>query len=649
MYVIVLNSFYLWSISTPGRNGTPRTDLTEDVAANVTSNSLTPDQLLLERVIAKTFTDNNIRLDITDTIRAAFRTKLWRMGQLFISLGTNNRKIQLQKWMQSEWRFTVNESEVVRQVMSRKRESAQLESETQKRQCLEQRVTELKSKVHEQEKTRRSYLRKPFEDCTRQRQLTRVKEMVGQVKECICAEGYNPCSLEVQTPAGLTEVFDLSSQKLSRANTTFTSQYDKVRSSLCIKDKFTVPFEAYHELSMLSDLPSSSQVKKLTTTMNSEFNITSCPNNIIGVQQSIKERIKQRIKCLVKQNEREGKSTPSTIRIKLTGDGTQIGRGLNVVNIAFTIIDEGEKVYSVLGNYSLAILKIGEKYEELAAGLQDIIAEAENCEVVNVDDKVYNIEFYLGGDLKFLAIVCGIDAANADHACIWCKCPKEKRDDMTIEWSITDVSKGARTIEEILDKCTLGKQSKNRFNCSRAPLFQFIPIKRVIIDTLHLFLRISDNLTDLLIRDLRLQDSRNKKRKGETNLAVYEKHLNETCNIRFKWNTDHDTKEIKYRDLTGPEKLRLFKNTDLTKLFPLLPKVTDLQGLWSEFFSIINDINKEASNANDISAKTKAWVTKFTAVYQAKDVTPYIHACGGVYSVIWQQSSLQPARFGEIK
>jgi len=58
----------------------------------------------------------------------------------------------------------------------------------------------------------------------------------------------------------------------------------------------------------------------------------------------------------------------------------------------------------------------------------------------------------------------------------------------------------------------------------------------------------------------------------------------------------------------------------------LLPKVTDLQELWSEFFSIISDINKEASNANDISAKTKAWVTKFTTVYQAKDVTPYIHA-----------------------
>ena len=77
MYVLILtNSFYLWSISTPGSNGSPHTDLTEDVVTNITSISLTPDQLLLERVIAKTFTDNNIQLDIMDTIRAAFKTKL---------------------------------------------------------------------------------------------------------------------------------------------------------------------------------------------------------------------------------------------------------------------------------------------------------------------------------------------------------------------------------------------------------------------------------------------------------------------------------------------------------------------------------------------------------------------------------------------
>ena len=30
----------------------------------------------------------------------------------------------------------------------------------------------------------------------------------------------------------------------------------------------------------------------------------------------------------------------------------------------------------------------------------------------------HNIEYLLGSDLKFLAIVCGIEAANAKYACI---------------------------------------------------------------------------------------------------------------------------------------------------------------------------------------------------------------------------------------
>ena len=55
--------------------------------------------------------------------------------------------------------------------------------------------------------------------------------------------------------------------------------------------------------------------------------------------------------------------TPNTIRIKLTGDDTQIGR---VKNFAFTIIEEGEKAQSVSGNYSLAILQTGETYDDLA-------------------------------------------------------------------------------------------------------------------------------------------------------------------------------------------------------------------------------------------------------------------------------------------
>ena len=79
---------------------------------------------------------------------------------------------------------------------------------------------------------------------------------------------------------------------------------------------------------------------------------------------------------------------PSTIRIKLTGDITQIARGLSVVNIGFTVLEGQNRACSAFGNHSIAILKVSEKYEELVAGLEDICTEAKDLEVATIGDSV---------------------------------------------------------------------------------------------------------------------------------------------------------------------------------------------------------------------------------------------------------------------
>lgn len=254
--------------------------------------------------------------------------------------------------------------------------------------------------------------------------------------------------------------------------------------------------------------------------------------------------------------------------------------------------------------------------------MADIISEAKDTEVITVEDQVYTIQFYLGGDLKFLALVCGIESATAEHTCVWCKCSKSQRSDMQLHWSISDPSKGARSVEEIMEKCKLGKRNKNRYNCKQAPLFPFIPIKRVMIDTLHLFLRISDKLTDLLIRDLRIHDATNTTDQKLTYLEQYETFVNKKYKIRFKFSEDRDSKDIKYRDLTGPEKVRLFQNINIPATFPTLHNKTQLQNLWTNFFNLINEINEDTCDAKKIDTKAKTWVKSFTDIYQAKDITP---------------------------
>lgn len=88
-----------------------------------------------------------------------------------------------------------------------------------------------------------------------------------------------------------------------------------------------------------------------------------------------------------------------------------------------------------------------EDYDSLSEALADIIREA--SESIKVKGREHPIEYFLGGDMKFLAIACGIEAANSNYSCVWCKCPTNDRWNMDKEWSAFDSSKGARSVSEI--------------------------------------------------------------------------------------------------------------------------------------------------------------------------------------------------------
>ena len=324
-------------------------------------------------------------------------------------------------------------------------------------------------------------------------------------------------------------------------------------------------------------------------------------------------------------------NVPSKLSVKLSGDGTNVARNLHVVNFTFTLLEEVELRSLPSGNHTLAIIKVHEKYELLSSALSDICKEIENLSVIEYDGHSIEIEYYLTGDWKFLALVTGLDAANAEHACIWCKCPKADRHKVSLEWSITDTTKGARTIEETLMYSSKPK-SKQKYNCSRAPLFTSNPISRVVIDNLHLFLRIADVLINLLITALRRLDGIEQSvskldRKKQTHIAKYEAFLNEVCKIPFKFELSKDNaKKLQWRDLTGPEKLRLFTLVKIPDLFPDLPHKDRVQKLWMDFKVLYDKTSDAHTDPLSFKVEAKSWITMYLSVYQTKHVTPYIHA-----------------------
>ena len=109
-------------------------------------------------------------------------------------------------------------------------------------------------------------------------------------------------------------------------------------------------------------------------------------------------------------------------------------------------------------------------------------------------------------------------------------------------------------------------------------------------------------------------------------MKAYEEFLNGSCKIRFKWYLD-DSNKFAYRDLTGPEKHRVFNKINIPSLFPDLKEKIKLQNVWSTFYELINKLtDADSSDAVTFESSVKSWVKEFLTIYQTKDVTPYMHA-----------------------
>ena len=604
---------------------------------------------------------------LSKRIISGFRTRLYRILKSVSSAsqhGSTTLRALLLKWRsdpktQCQIKIYYSEMEVISlknendALIERKRKlETELENETAKRRKTEKSLSDQKKlskkakmqlkdivrKLIRKNKARGPSNEKDFTNYSKKQQKRIYKRFVEDGRNALSFfEGYGflPTKIEAyNSSSGESEEISLRDTTESKEVKVFDKDSpDHIKTILYIKERFGISMQAMHELSMRNKyMPSSYQLLKMVQDMNKKWRITPTPGGN-GVQQSIKERVISRVAKLAESV--DIKDIPA-LKIKLTGDGTYIGKRLHVVNIAFTIINEGKKAYSVEGNYPIAILKVKEEYENLRNELRDIREEIENTKFITFRGVQCDIEWYLGGDWKFLAMVCGIGSATSDYPCVWCVCQSSEKSDITKRWSAFDTAKGARTVEKITEMAAAKGALKSKYGCKHPPLFPSIPIKNVIIDTLHLFLRVTDTLQNLLILELRRQDAIEKKiyfndfdRRKYSHMTAYEKFLNSECGIDFHWTIDKETKKLRWRDLTGPEKKDLFSKINMNILLPSHCKVDSIQKLWKDFVEVYSMICSTMQKEDDIvrlQMKIDSWLQLFLSLYQTKHVTPYMHA-----------------------
>lgn len=113
-----------------------------------------------------------------------------------------------------------------------------------------------------------------------------------------------------------------------------SDELDMLNMILFVKDRCNVSGEAYHQLARIcKELPRHWKLKRRIQELNSLWKIYPTPSGTIGVQQKLEDRLAVRIRHLAKDPLFRSKK----LRVKLSGDGTNIGKHLHVINFTFTL------------------------------------------------------------------------------------------------------------------------------------------------------------------------------------------------------------------------------------------------------------------------------------------------------------------------
>jgi hypothetical protein len=196
-----------------------------------------------------------------------------------------------------------------------------------------------------------------------------------------------------------------------------------------------------------------------------------------------------------------------------------------------------------------------------------------------------------------------------------------------------------RTLQEIKDMST---KSQDNYCCNHYPLLD-IELDHVIVDELHLLLRITDVLTSNLVDEVLTWDQEDDFQK--TNQEIKGKHLKKlietirSCGVSFEvWQKKNaDGKEsgtYDYTSLLGADKKHLLAELPhkLNEVLHPLTKDTVIN-VWKEFSDLYKIITSWTPVCDyiELSRKAKSWINLFLSLngkregYERRRITPYMH------------------------
>lgn len=424
-----------------------------------------------------------------------------------------------------------------------------------------------------------------------------------------------------------------------------TKDENILKKCLQFKDESLISDRIYEKMqkSIMTDKPKIHQIRKerirLNTKINKNFKkYRNDYGNYVDCKSYICHQIKKNFnKLTIKDN---------IIRVKLSGDGTRVGKKIKCLNFTFTLPDSGLVSKTSKGNFTLGIFKIKkenrETLKEVMQGINKNLTEfSENPEII-INDFQFKIKFFLGGDMKFIHEMMGLSACNSTHCCFVCKVPKEDfyknnlKDILNLKRSTFDQSEKLKGVRKKIFEIPI-ESSEGYLH---EPIFSFISYDDIVFDTLHLSLRLPGKLIKLVFLELRTLDS-------STSVNIddlpYQKQFFNILekigiNTPYSIETNDGTDTLVLRNFNGDESLRIMEFLDFEEFFPIqnFPELKNKKGLtylYKNFHRIFLNLknNVYIDNPKECEKDTGEWLKEFLKIFHTKHVTPYLHLFVGSY------------------
>ncbi|XP_074662584.1 uncharacterized protein LOC141915078 [Tubulanus polymorphus] len=485
---------------------------------------------------------------------------------------------------------------------------------------------------------------KAFKDLSKSQVNRKLKILKDEAERALWfAESFGliPETLTFRDSCDQNQKFRLDFDEESSSKKSFDKLSDmdksRIQDLLYVLDSLCVSDAAYHEISMLNSgsLPSNSLIVQCRESLNKIFSIYRAEGGIPGAYVSLKEAICSKI-------EKENLDSSKKIEIRISGDGARMTKTSNFITVAFNFLNAGLPDKPI----ALGILKGSESYENFKTGLKPLIDEINDLissKQIDIDGKTYEINILLGGDLKFIQMFLGLKGSTAKYSCPWCKVSQDDRYDTSKAWDFYHNDYIARTHENLCDDAL-----RSQFCVERLPLFS-VDMKNLVVDELHLLLRVGDVLLRNLIFDIKdVDDEASFARDLSASVIGQNLHglvrLIQECGVVFHiWEvrdpvTLKGTGKLEWSSLQGSEFKKLFNQLpDKLSTSKIMHEdtMTDVLKLWADFISLHSYITSTGGTDihNHLSCfeKAKSFVNLFLSLgskrkgYKKANVTPYMH------------------------